>query len=263
MLEKDVSDNRAVGDFGAEAILKFHSDNDVSVLTHCNTGSLATAGYGTALGVIRSLWAKGKLRHAFCTGISSVVTDFLHFLRLDLFLSFLETRPYNQGSRLTAYELVYEKIPATLICDSAAAALMQQGKISAVVIGADQVALNGDTANKIGSYSLAVNCAYHKIPFYVAVPTTSINPKRLNGQGVTIEQRPAGEMTTINGVTIAAPGKLLAAVSEWLYHLRIQIVGIECWNPAFDVTPASLITGIITEKGVFEPNKLSELFHSI
>ncbi|KOX70443.1 Methylthioribose-1-phosphate isomerase [Melipona quadrifasciata] len=240
MLEKDIADNKAIGDFGAQEILKNVSgDHSVRILTHCNTGSLATAGYGTALGVIRSLHKKNSLEHAYCS----------------------ETRPYNQGARLTAYELVYEKIPATLICDDMVAALMKSRNISAVVVGADRVAANGDTANKIGTYQvifatkclrwnlgsvywipnqIAIVAKYHNVPFYVAAPRTSIDFSIPNGDHIVIEERPEREMTHINDQRIAAPG-------------------IQCWNPAFDVTPASLIKGIITEVGVYRPEDLIQL----
>ncbi|XP_076287497.1 methylthioribose-1-phosphate isomerase isoform X1 [Lasioglossum baleicum] len=219
MLEKDIEDNKAIGDYGAQEILKQTSgDNSVRVLTHCNTGSLATAGYGTALGVIRSLHKKNSLEHAYCS----------------------ETRPYNQGARLTAYELVYERIPATLICDDMVAALMKSRNITAVVVGADRVAANGDTANKIGTYQIAIVAKYHNVPFYVAAPRTSIDFSIPNGDHIIIEERPEREMTHINDQRIAAPG-------------------IQCWNPAFDVTPASLIKGIITEVGVFRPEDLTRL----
>ncbi|XP_043590726.1 methylthioribose-1-phosphate isomerase isoform X1 [Bombus pyrosoma] len=219
MLEKDIADNKAIGDYGAQEILKNVSgDNFVRILTHCNTGSLATAGYGTALGVIRSLHKRNSLEHAYCS----------------------ETRPYNQGARLTAYELVYEDVPATLICDDMVAALMKTRNISAVVVGADRVAANGDTANKIGTYQIAIVAKYHNVPFYVAAPRTSIDFTIPNGDHIVIEERPEREMTHINDQRIAAPG-------------------IQCWNPAFDVTPASLIKGIITEVGVYRPEDLIQL----
>ncbi|XP_068976814.1 methylthioribose-1-phosphate isomerase isoform X1 [Bombus flavifrons] len=219
MLEKDIADNKAIGDYGAQEILKNVSgDNFVRILTHCNTGSLATAGYGTALGVIRSLHKRNSLEHAYCS----------------------ETRPYNQGARLTAYELVYEDVPATLICDDMVAALMKSRNISAVVVGADRVAANGDTANKIGTYQIAIVAKYHNVPFYVAAPRTSIDFTIPNGDHIVIEERPEREMTHINDQRIAAPG-------------------IQCWNPAFDVTPASLIKGIITEVGVYRPEDLIQL----
>lgn len=219
MLEKDIADNKAIGDFGAEEILKkTPGDNAVRILTHCNTGSLATAGYGTALGVIRSLHKRHSLEHAYCT----------------------ETRPFFQGARLTAYELVYEGIPGTLICDDMIAALMRTTNISAVVVGADRVAANGDTANKIGTYQIAIVAQYHNVPFYVAAPQTSIDFSIPNGDSIVIEERPEREMTHIKDERIAASG-------------------IHCWNPAFDVTPAKLITGIITEVGVFRPQDLIQL----
>ncbi|KPJ18990.1 Methylthioribose-1-phosphate isomerase [Papilio machaon] len=219
MLVKDIEDNKAIGKFGCEAILKqLEGDSQVRVLTHCNTGSLATAGYGTALGVIRSLHKTSRLEHVYCT----------------------ETRPYNQGARLTAYELVHEKIPATLIVDSMVAALMHARKITAVVVGADRVAANGDTANKIGTYQIAIVAKHHNVPFYVAAPLTSIDMSLKSGDSIKIEERPDKEMTHIGDFRIAAPG-------------------IKCWNPSFDVTPASLITGIITEKGVYAPNNLQEI----
>ncbi|XP_028026018.1 methylthioribose-1-phosphate isomerase [Bombyx mandarina] len=219
MLTKDIHDNKAIGSFGCEAILKnIDGDSPVRVLTHCNTGSLATAGYGTALGVIRSLHATKRLEHVFCT----------------------ETRPYNQGARLTAYELVHEKIPSTLIVDSMVSALMHTRKIHAVIVGADRVAANGDTANKIGTYQIAIVAKYHDVPFYVAAPLTSIDMSLPYGEKIKIEERPDREMTHIGEHRIAAPG-------------------INCWNPSFDVTPASLIAGIITEKGVFAPDNLKSV----
>ncbi|XP_043708102.1 methylthioribose-1-phosphate isomerase-like [Telopea speciosissima] len=213
MLEDDVASNRAIGSYGAN-ILKsqIKGSKRLSILTHCNTGSLATAGYGTALGVIRAVHSEGMLERAFCT----------------------ETRPFNQGSRLTAFELVHDKIPATLIADSAAAALMKAGNVNAVIVGADGVAANGDTANKIGTYSLAVCALRHGIPFFVAAPVTSIDLSLTSGHEIVIEERSAKELLCSRG----GLGEQVAAF------------GISVWNPAFDVTPASLITAIITEKGV-------------
>ncbi|XP_063906722.1 methylthioribose-1-phosphate isomerase [Zophobas morio] len=220
MLNKDIADNKAIGNYGAQEILSHvPGDNLVRILTHCNTGSLATAGYGTALGVIRRLNELKRLEHVYCT----------------------ETRPYNQGARLTAYELVHEKIPATLIVDSMVAALMKTRNISAVVVGADRVAGNGDTANKIGTYQIAVLAKYHNVPFYVAAPFTSIDTKILSGDHIVIEERPEHEMTHVGEHRIAAKG-------------------IGCWNPAFDVTPANLIAGIITEKGIFRPPEIRKEF---
>ncbi|XP_062010740.1 methylthioribose-1-phosphate isomerase [Rosa rugosa] len=213
MLKDDVDSNKAIGSHGA-AFIQHHHENStrISMLTHCNTGSLATAGYGTALGVIRSLHTEGVLERAYCT----------------------ETRPFNQGSRLTAFELVHDNIPATLIADSAAAALMKDGKVNAVVVGADRVAANGDTANKIGTYSLAVSAKYHNIPFFVAAPLTSVDLSLSSGEAIVIEERSPKELLNTHG----GLGEQVAAS------------GISVWNPAFDVTPASLISGIITEKGV-------------
>ncbi|KAF7995667.1 hypothetical protein HCN44_006774 [Aphidius gifuensis] len=219
MLIKDISDNKAIGDYGANEILKkIPDDNLVRVVTHCNTGTLATAGYGTALGVVRSLHKKKRLEQVYCT----------------------ETRPYNQGARLTAYELVHEKIPGTLICDDMVAALMKSRRISAVVVGADRVAANGDTANKIGTYQIAIVAKHHGVPFYIAAPQTSIDFSISSGEHIPIEERPDREMTHLNDQRIAA-------------------AGIQCWNPAFDVTPANLITGIITEVGVYRPEDLIKL----
>ncbi|CAI9766570.1 unnamed protein product [Fraxinus pennsylvanica] len=213
MLEDDVSSNKAIGSYGASFLQKQWNDSEkLSILTHCNTGSLATAGYGTALGVIRALHADGVLGRAFCT----------------------ETRPFNQGSRLTAFELVHENIPATLIADSAAAALMKTGQVNAVIVGADRVAANGDTANKIGTYSLALCAMHHGIPFYVAAPLTSIDLSLSSGQEIVIEERSAKELLYARG----GLGEQVAAS------------GISVWNPAFDITPAKIISGIITEKGV-------------
>lgn len=224
MLDEDVETNKSMGKFGACDILdKIDCQEKACVLTHCNTGSLATGGYGTALGVVRTLMEMGKLEHCYCT----------------------ETRPYNQGSRLTAYELIYEKIPSTLICDNMVGLLLARKKISAIVVGADRVVANGDTANKIGTYQLAILAKYHNVPFYVAVPSTTIDLSKKNGSEIIIEERPSKEMTHVNDVRIAAEG-------------------INCWNPCFDVTPAELITGgLITEFGVFKPSELESKIKEI
>ncbi|KIW03172.1 S-methyl-5-thioribose-1-phosphate isomerase [Verruconis gallopava] len=248
MLEDDVKDNRGIGDYGAKWILE-HTEaaqsGPVSILTHCNTGSLATAGYGTALGVIRSLHEKGALKQAFCT----------------------ETRPYNQGSRLTAYELVHDAIPATLVTDSMAAALMRlkgpADKLVAVVVGADRVAANGDTANKIGTYALSILAKHHGIKFLVAAPRTTIDLQTPNGEHITIEERASSEVATIKGPRVL--GRELE--KDKIETIAIAAQGIDIWNPAFDVTPAELIDGIITEVGVAEKDangrfNLSELFNS-
>ena len=220
MLEADVNDNIALGDYGAKHISKNVSPKNISVLTHCNAGALATVGYGTAVGVIRSLHKQNKLMHAYCT----------------------ETRPYNQGARLTAFELVEEGINSTLITDSTVSIAMKQKQISAVVVGADRVAINGDTANKIGTYQIAISAKHHGIPFYVAAPSTTIDKNMACGDDIVIEERSTREITHFKGEEVAAKG-------------------IGCWNPAFDVTPAELITGgVITEKGVFEVNELKGNF---
>jgi len=214
-LASDVATNRSLGLHGATALRALRADGGgVRVLTHCNTGSLATAGYGTALGCVRALREAGALAHAYCT----------------------ETRPYNQGARLTAYELVTDSLtPATLLVDSAAAALMASGAVDAVVVGADRVAANGDTANKVGTLSLATCAARFGVPFFVAAPCTSCDPETASGADIRIEERPAEEVTHARG------GE------------RVTPLGIDVYNPGFDVTPASLIAGIITEKGVLRP----------
>jgi methylthioribose-1-phosphate isomerase len=213
--KEDVAANRAMGDFGAELI-----PDRARVMTHCNTGALATAGYGTALGVIRS----SKNKHI------SVIAN--------------ETRPYLQGARLTAWELVQEGIPCTLITDSMAGHLMSRGEVDVIVVGADRIAANGDVANKIGTYSLAVLAKRHGIPFYVVAPLSSFDPKIPSGKEIPIEERSAGEVTGYRGARWAPKG-------------------IAVRNPAFDVTPAELISGIVCEKGVIlAPNaeKLKKLF---
>ncbi|KAI4915431.1 S-methyl-5-thioribose-1-phosphate isomerase [Alternaria infectoria] len=233
MLVDDVSDNESIGKHGAEWIVKnteAGKKGPVSMMTHCNTGSLATAGYGTALGVIRSLHGNGSLKHAFCS----------------------ETRPYNQGSRLTAFELVHDKIPATLITDSMAAALLrlrgESENIAGIVVGADRVAANGDTANKIGTYSLAILAKHHGVKFLVAAPRTTIDLKTKSGADIVIEERPGQEVTLVKGPRHDGVTLDLGVVET----ISIAANGIGVWNPAFDVTPAELIDGIITEVGVVE-----------
>ncbi|KAL8702935.1 MAG: hypothetical protein Q9201_003889 [Fulgogasparrea decipioides] len=242
MLEDDVQDNERIGEHGAAWIVKNKpqspADAKISVITHCNTGSLATAGYGTALGVIRSLHAGRSLRHVFYT----------------------ETRPYNQGSRLTGYELIHDGIPATLITDSMAAALLNtrghSENIAAIVVGADRVAANGDTANKIGTYALAVLARYHGVKFLVAAPRTTVDMATKTGAEIEIEERPEIEVLNIAGPPInrnqfgeqgLAPDKR-ETICVAAQHTR-------AWNPAFDVTPAELIDGIVTEKGVVEKDE--------
>jgi S-methyl-5-thioribose-1-phosphate isomerase len=209
MLERDLSDNKAIGNYGAEAILSKTNMNAATIATICNTGSLATSGYGTALGVARALQERKKLQGIYC----------------------LETRPYNQGSRLTAFEIMEENMPnGTLICDSACAALMRTKGVDACVVGADRVCKNGDTANKIGTFMLAVVAYEHNVPFYVASPFTTLDVNLEHGDCIEIEERPALEMIE----TSKAPNKM------------------KVWNPAFDVTPAKYITGIVTEKGIID-----------
>lgn len=205
--EEDLESNLAIGEAGA-ALLPV----DSRVLTVCNTGSLATAGHGTALGIVRSALAKGKLQLLYSC----------------------ETRPRQQGLRLTAWECMKESIPFVSIADGAAASLMAAGRVDAVIVGADRIAANGDTANKIGTYGLAVLAKAHSIPFYVAAPFSTIDPKTPNGGGIEIEERGPDELTEIEGIRIAPKG-------------------CPVFNPAFDVTPAAFITAIITERGVSRP----------
>jgi methylthioribose-1-phosphate isomerase len=239
MLVDDVSDNQAIGNYGARWIIEHTSAGikrkadksaELKVLTHCNTGSLATAGYGTALGVIRSLRAADMLTQAYCS----------------------ETRPYNQGSRLTAYELVHDNIPATLITDSMAGSLLaNEGEsLAAIVVGADRVAANGDTANKIGTYSLAVLARHHGVKFLVAAPRTTIDLHTASGKEIVIEERAPEEVTRMRGPVVNSEGKLESHQDP--VTVSTAAIGIDVWNPAFDVTPAALIDGVITEVGVVE-----------
>ena len=214
---EDLRVNRAIGKYGA-ALIK----DNARILTYCNAGALATAGHGTALGVIRSAVEAGNKVSVF-TG---------------------ETRPFLQGARLTAWELVQEHIPVTLITDNMAGHLMSRGEIDVVVVGTYRVAANGDVANKIGTYMLAVLAQRHHIPFYVACPLSSIDLGVASGAAIPIEERPASEVSGFR-------------------HMQWAAEGVKVRNPAFDVTPAELVTGIITEKGVvLSPNreKLAELF---
>ena len=202
--DEDVASCRAMGAFGAEVV-----PSNARVLTHCNAGALATAGYGTALGVIRGAVEKGK--------------------RVVVFAD--ETRPFLQGARLTAWELLRDGIETTIIADNMSGALMQQGRVDLVVVGADRIAANGDTANKIGTYTVAVLAREHKIPFYVAAPLSTIDLNAPDGERIPIEERQAREMTHVGSSRIAPAGALI-------------------WNPAFDVTPHRFIAGIITERGI-------------
>ncbi len=202
---EDAAQNRALGEHGADLLP--HG----ALYTHCNTGALATGGWGTALGVIRSIALRRSV-HVFAG----------------------ETRPYLQGARLTVWELMQDDIPCTLVPDSAAAALMATGQLAGVVVGADRVACNGDTANKIGTYALAVLARHHGLPFWVAMPTSTIDPRCPSGAEIPIEERGAQEVRCMNGHPVAP-----------------HDVGV--YNPAFDVTPAELITGWITEHGAWRP----------
>jgi len=205
--EEDLEMNFSIGEHGAGVV-----PQGAQILTVCNTGGLATAGHGTALGVIRSAHSKGKGIHVFSC----------------------ETRPRMQGLRLTAYELMKEGIPFHSIADGAAASLMRAGKIDFVIAGADRIAANGDSANKIGTYSLAVLARQHNIPFYIAAPSSTLDRSIASGDLIPIEERSADELTVIDGV-------------------RVAPIDCEVYNPAFDVTPGELITGIITESGVHRP----------
>ncbi|KAK0725039.1 hypothetical protein B0H67DRAFT_641501 [Lasiosphaeris hirsuta] len=231
ILAKDLENNMAIGAYGAAWLQQQYNasaDRPLSVLTHCNTGSLATSGHGTALGIIRSLYSQGLLKHAYCT----------------------ETRPYNQGSRLTSFELVYEGIPSTLITDSMAGALFALRRdamhIGAVIVGADRVVRNGDTANKIGTYTLAVLARHHGVKFVVAAPTTSIDLETETGAGIHVEERKREELTQISGAVVNADGSVDASKTARV-AIADQRIGV--WNPAFDVTPHALIDAIVTEKG--------------
>jgi methylthioribose-1-phosphate isomerase len=213
---EDIAANRRMGELGAALIAP-----GSAVLTHCNTGALATGGYGTALGVVRAGYAAGRIAHVYAD----------------------ETRPWLQGARLTAWELVQEGIPATLIADSAAAYLMKQGRVAWVIVGADRIAANGDTANKIGTYMTAVAARHHGVKFMVVAPTSTVDLNTPGGDAIPIEAR---------------------AESEVLYcaSTRIAPEGARAWNPAFDITPAELIDAIVTEKGVVRdptPAKLAAM----
>ncbi|HQE04914.1 MAG: S-methyl-5-thioribose-1-phosphate isomerase [Tepidanaerobacteraceae bacterium] len=202
--KEDLETNKAIARHGNEIV-----PENATILTHCNTGALATVGYGTALGVIREAYYSGKNIRVFVD----------------------ETRPRLQGAKLTAWELVQEGIPATLIPDSVAPVLIRDGKIDLIIVGADRVASNGDTANKIGTYMLSQIAKDFNVPFYIAAPISTIDFEIASGEEIVIEERDSMEITHINGVRIAPEG-------------------IEVYNPAFDVTPNSNITGIITEKGI-------------
>jgi methylthioribose-1-phosphate isomerase len=217
--QEDVASCRRLGDLGAELI-----EAGSSVITHCNAGALATGGYGTALGVIRSAWAAGRIERVYAD----------------------ETRPWLQGSRLTAWELHKDRIPVTLITDGAAACRMQSGGIGWIIVGSDRIAANGDVANKIGTYSLAVAARHHGIKVMVAAPTSTIDMSAASGSDIPIESRDPGEVLSCGGK-------------------RLGAAGVDAWNPVFDVTPAAMVDVIVTEKGIVhspDVKKISELMAS-
>jgi methylthioribose-1-phosphate isomerase len=214
IFSEDVAANRALGKCGEELI-----EDQAVVLTHCNAGALATAGYGTALGIVRAAHEAGK--------DVKVIAD--------------ETRPFLQGSRLTAWELQKDKIPVSIIADSMAGWLLARGEVSCVIVGTDRTAANGDVANKIGTYPLAVLARRHGVPFYVAAPLSSVDLDCPDGTAIPIEQRPATELVVIGG-------------------RRVAPEGVSVMNPAFDVTPAELVTAIITERGIAYPPFSKSLF---
>ena len=203
---EDISANHRMGEFGARLI-----EPGSGVLTHCNTGALATGGYGTALGVVRAAHASGRIKATFAG----------------------ETRPWLQGARLTAWELMQDGIPYTLIADSAAASIMKQGKIQWLIVGADRIAANGDVANKIGTYTAAVAARHHGVKVMVVAPTSSIDLSVADAASIPIENRAEEEVLEFAGTRIAPPGAA-------------------AWNPAFDITPAELVDVLVTEKGVVE-----------
>ncbi|WP_018139261.1 MULTISPECIES: S-methyl-5-thioribose-1-phosphate isomerase [unclassified Thioalkalivibrio] len=206
MLDDDIAGNRRMGRHGASLI-----EPGQAVLTHCNTGSLATGGYGTALGVIRAAWDEGRVTEVFAD----------------------ETRPWLQGSRLTAWELVHDGIPVQLLCEGAAASLLRSGRVGWVIVGSDRIAANGDVANKIGTYGLALLARAHGVRFMVAAPLSTIDFDMPDGEGIPIEQRAEDEVLALAGKRVAADGA-------------------RAYNPAFDVTPAHLVDAIVTEHGVVE-----------
>ncbi|MZR61859.1 S-methyl-5-thioribose-1-phosphate isomerase [Alcanivorax sp. DP30] len=213
---EDIAANHALGEFGAALL-----PDSATVYTHCNTGALATGGHGTALGIIRTAWQQKRLQGVYAG----------------------ETRPWLQGSRLTSWELSNDGIPVTLVADSTAGQLMAQGKIQAVIVGADRITANGDTANKIGTYNLAVLARHHGIPFIVAAPVSTLDPALPDGSHIVIEERDGNEVRQIQGKTVAPSD-------------------VPVYNPAFDVTPGELITAIVTERGVIQaPNTDKVLAH--
>ena len=219
MENEDIAINKKIGDYGAEVVPK-----GATILTHCNAGALATVGYGTALGVVRSAFAKDPSVQVFAD----------------------ETRPRQQGARITTFELTMDGIPTTLITDGMCSYFMKKGMIDMVVVGADRIAANGDTANKIGTYTVAISAKYHNVPFYIAAPLSTIDTSIKTGDEIVIEERDRKEVTHINGKAICAED--------------VNVI-----NPGFDVTPHELIAGIITEKGILRPDyvkSIAEAFKS-
>lgn len=212
--DEDIQANYQMGEYGASLL----QQDAAAVLTHCNAGALATGGYGTALGVIRSAYSAGKIKQVFAD----------------------ETRPWMQGARLTAWEFVKDDIPVTLLCEGAAASLMEQAKVSWVIVGSDRIAANGDVANKIGTYSLAILAKHHGVKFMVAAPTSTIDMNTATGAEIPIEQRDASEVFGCGAN-------------------RVATEGAQAWNPAFDVTPAALVDAIVTEKGIIEYPTLEKM----
>lgn len=210
---EDIEINKKIGDYGAQVVPK-----GARILTHCNAGALATVGYGTALGVVRSAFAKDKTVQVFAN----------------------ETRPRQQGARITTLELTMDGIPTTLITDGMCSYFMQKGMIDMVVVGADRIAANGDAANKIGTYTVAIAAKYHNVPFYIAAPLSTIDTSIKTGDEIPIEERSREEVTHINGKIICAP--------------EVNVI-----NPGFDVTPNELIAGIITEVGILRPDYVDSI----
>ena len=216
---EDIQTCQAIGDHGLSALPS--APEKLRLLTHCNAGALATAGYGTALGVVRSAWQADRLERVYAD----------------------ETRPRLQGAKLTAWECVQEGIPVTVITDNMAAHCMQRGMIDAVVVGADRIAANGDTANKIGTYSVALIARAHNVPFFVAAPLSTIDFEIRDGSQIPIEERDPVEIYQVGETMLCPPG-------------------VDYYNPAFDVTPADLITAIVTEHGAFSPSQLHGELHA-
>ncbi len=214
---EDIEINKKIGKYGSEIIPK-----GATILTHCNAGALATVGYGTALGVVRSAYAKDPTIKVFAD----------------------ETRPRQQGARLTTWELTVDGIDTTLITDGMCSYFMKKRMIDVVVVGADRIAANGDTANKIGTYTVAIAAKYHNIPFYIAAPTSTIDISIKSGEQIPIEERSHDEVTHING--------------DWICAEKVNII-----NPGFDVTPNNLITGIITEKGIIRPDYTENIIKTL